>query len=111
MSYELLFSSEAERCIQEQLRWYEADEERGGEELADRWLERLVTAMDGLAEQPLRHGFAPENSRWMAHLEIRQLRFRPWKTLSAWRVLYVIDEAKEVVTVLQIRHASRPFLI
>jgi plasmid stabilization system protein ParE len=111
MSFELFLSREAERCVHEQLRWYEADDERGGEVLADRWLVRLESTLNKLTEQPRRHGFAPENGRWMSHLEIRQFRFRPWKTPSAWRVLYVIDEARKTVTVLQIRHASRPFLI
>lgn len=33
--YELRLSVEAERCIEEQILWYEADETRGGAELAD----------------------------------------------------------------------------
>lgn len=111
MSFELFLSSDAERSVHEQLRWYEADEDRGGARLADRWLERLEAALHKLSGQPRRHGFAPENGRWMSHLSIRQVRFCPWKTSSAWRVLYVIDEEREIVTVLQIRHANRPFLI
>ena len=38
MSYTLTLSEEAQRTIEEQIKWYEADEKHGGEELADRWL-------------------------------------------------------------------------
>jgi hypothetical protein len=39
MDYELQLSPEVERCIEDQLLWYEADEMRGGAELADRWMD------------------------------------------------------------------------
>ena len=110
MDYELLLSSEAERCIEDQLVWYEADEIRGGAELADRWMDLLEIALDTLTRHPERCGFAPENGRWMPGISIRQIRFKPWKTPSAWRILFVIDEQAARVTVLQIRHERRPLL-
>lgn len=110
MDYELLLSSEAERCIEDQLLWYEVDEMRGGAELADRWMDLLEIALDTLRQHPERHGFAPENGRWMPQISIRQMRFKPWKTPSAWRILFVIDEQAARVTVLQIRHEKRPLL-
>jgi plasmid stabilization system protein ParE len=110
MDYELLLSSEAERCIEEQIRWYEVDETRGGAELADRWLDLLETALDTLRQHPERCGFAPENGRWMPEISIRQMRFKPWKTPTAWRILFVIDEEAARVSVLQIRHERRPLL-
>jgi plasmid stabilization system protein ParE len=110
MNYELRLSSEAERCIEDQLQWYEADASNGGAELADRWLDLLEAALDILSGQPERHGFAPENGRWMPEISIRQMRFKPWKTPSAWRILYVIDEKARRVTVLQVRHEKRPLL-
>lgn len=110
MSHELLISEEAERCIEDQLRWYEADEANGGVELADRWMDLLEAALEALARHPERHGYAPENGRWMAEIAVRQVRFKPWKTSSAWRILYVIDEPAKKVTVLQIRHERRPLL-
>lgn len=108
--YELRLSSEAERCIEEQVQWYEADERNGGAELADRWLNRLEAALEALSEHPERHGFAPENGRWMPEVSLRQVRFKPWKTPSAWRILYAIDDRAGLVTVLQIRHGKRPLL-
>jgi len=110
MSYELRFSQEAESCIDDQMAWYEADESHGGVELADRWFAKLQDALTSLTDKPMRFGFAPENGRWLAHLELRQMLFRPWKGKSAWRVLFVIDEGAQSVAVLQIRHARRPFL-
>jgi hypothetical protein len=59
----LLLSSEAERCIEDQLLWYEVDEMRGGAELADRWMDLLEIGLDTLRQHPERHGFAPENGR------------------------------------------------
>ncbi len=110
MSFELKLSGEASACIVEQMKWFEADESHGGPVLADRWLDRLEASMHKLADNPTRHGFAPENGRWMPHLKLRQMRFRPWKSKSAWRILYVIDETSSIVTVIQIRHSRRPFL-
>jgi len=110
MDYELLISAEAEQCIEDQLQWYEAEQANGGAELADRWLDRLETALDTLRQHPERFGYAPENGRWMSALSIRQMRFKPWKTPSAWRILYVIDEKSARVTVLQVRHEKRPLL-
>ena len=109
-SYKLRLSAEAERSIEEQLLWYEADEAHGGAELADLWIDLLETAFGTLGQHPERHGFAPENGRWPPDISIRQMRFKPWKTPSAWRILYVIDEMEKRVTVLQVRHESRPLL-
>lgn len=108
--FELLLSSEAERCIEEQLLWYEADDAHGGIELADRWMDKLEAALERLREHPERHGFAPENGRWRTDVAIRQIRFKPWRTPSSWRILYVMDEKIRKVTVLQIRHEKRPLL-
>ena len=110
MSGKLRLSSEAEDCIEEQLQWYEVDERHGGAVLGEKWLQKLETALGELQQHPERHGFAPENGRWLPHLTIRQLRFQPWKSKSAWRVLYVYGEDTSTVTVLQIRHEKRPLL-
>jgi plasmid stabilization system protein ParE len=110
ITFELRLSAEAERCVEEQLQWYEGDEANGGAELADRWLDLLETAFDALGQHPERHGFAPENGRWMPGIPIRQMRFKPWKTASVWRILYVLDEQARRVTILQVRHGKRPLL-
>lgn len=108
MNHQLLISAEAERCIEDQLQWYESDEVNGGAELADRWIDLLEVALMALSQHPERHGFAPESGRWMPGIAIRQVRFKPWKSASVWRILYTIDEPARCVTVLQIRHEKRP---
>ena len=110
MEYKLFITAEAERCIDDQLRWYEAEDSIGGVELADLWLDRLEAALDVLRAHPERFGHAPESGRWMPEYTIRQMRFKPWKTPSAWRILYVIDEPSARVFVLQVRHERRPLL-
>ena len=110
MDFELLLSAEAEQCIEDQLLWYEADETNAGADLAGRWMDLLEIALDSLRQHPERHGFAPENGRWMPDISIRQMRFKPWTTPSAWRILYVIDEQAAQVTVLQVRHERRSWL-
>ena len=110
MSYHVLYSREAERCLDEQLCWFEEDEDRGGSELADVWLERFVTALEKLHGNPTAQGLAPENGRWQPQIEVRQLRFRPWKSKPGWRVLFSVNEDAQSVTVLQIRHERRPLL-
>jgi len=106
-SYELRISPEAERCIEDQFQWYEAND---AAELADRWMDLLETALDALMRCPEGQESAPENGRWMPDVAIRQMRFKPWKTPSVWRILFVIDENARLVTVLQIRHEKRSLL-
>jgi hypothetical protein len=107
MTWELRISSEAEACIDEQQQWYESDEKHGGAILANRWLASIEVALGELCQRPERHGFAPENGRWRPELKIRQMRFKPWKTRSAWRVLYVLDETKGIIALLQVRQEHR----
>ncbi|GAA5138966.1 hypothetical protein GCM10023213_18860 [Prosthecobacter algae] len=111
MSWKLHLAPDAVRCIEDQMRWYEEDEQRGGSDLADRWLGKLETALSKLNQHPERHGFAPENGRWQPHLELRQMRFVPWKSKPGWRLLYVLDEGRQHLTLLQVRHERRPWLV
>jgi mRNA-degrading endonuclease RelE of RelBE toxin-antitoxin system len=110
MNYELRLSSETKQSIDEQMIWYESHEKNGGPELADRWMDLLEAALNSLTKNPEHHGFAPENGRWLPKISIRQLRFKPWKTPSAWRILYTIDQPTKVVAVLQIRHEKHPLI-
>jgi hypothetical protein len=110
MNWELRISSEAEACSNEQQQWYESDEKHGGAALANRWLALIEVAMGELCKRPEKHDFAPESARWRPELNIRQMRFKPWKTRSAWRVLYVPDETNGIITILQVRHEHRRWL-
>jgi plasmid stabilization system protein ParE len=110
MSYELFLSDEAQRTIDDQIQWYEADEKHGGAALADRWLDKLEVALAKLSRSPQGHGPAPENGLWHPEVAIRQMQFRPWKSGVGWRVLYVVNEKQRIVTVLQVRHERRRWL-
>jgi hypothetical protein len=56
----LLLSAEAEQCIEDPLLWFEAEETKGGAELADRWIDRLEIALDTLHQEDLqRLGLPP----------------------------------------------------
>jgi len=110
MSYTIRLAQEAKQCIEDQILWYETEIEDGGALLADRWIDLLEKALETLALNPERHGYAIENGKWRTDITIRQLRFKPWKTPSAWRILYTVEETDGQVVILQIRHEKRPLL-
>ena len=107
MNYRVRLASSGDASITAQVEWYRSEERHGGEELAERWFSKLHVALATLATAPMRHGFAPENKKWLPEFEIRQMHFRPWKSGVGWRVLYTIDEDAQFVTVLQVRHEHR----
>lgn len=109
MRYRVKQDAAADAGIVAQVDWYRADERRGGEVLAKRWVDALHKALRTLEEAPTQHRFAPENGKWMPEFELRQLLFRPWKSDVGWRVLYTIDEKAKTVTVLQVRHERRRY--
>jgi len=110
MIYSVKQALSADECVAAQVSWYREDEQRGGEALARRWFDLLHVALAALGNNPTRYGFAPENGKWMQQHQIRQMLFRPWKSGVGWRVLYTIDEARKLVTILQIRHEHRRWL-
>lgn len=110
MNYAVRQAPSADDCITAQVEWYRADEKRGGDELAGRWFDELHIALATLGRHPTSHGLAPENGRWMPQHQIRQMLFRPWKSGVGWRVLFTLNEAEKLVTILQIRHEHRRWL-
>ncbi len=110
MSFLWNLADTAEADVDRQMIWDESDEAHGGADLGNRWNGLLELALTKLAVAPHRHGFAPENGKWMPQYEIRQMLFRPWKSGVGWRVLYTIDEARKLVTILQIRHEHRRWM-
>ena len=100
----------AEASIAAQVNWFTADEERGGEALAEKWFNLLHAEIATLTGNPHLHAFAPENGKWQPKVAIRQMLFRPWKAKAGWRVLYTVDQRAKLVSVLQIRHEHRRWL-
>lgn len=68
-------------------------------EAAEQWLRGLISAILSLNELPSRYTLIPEGKRFP--FELRQLVFH------SHRIVYHIDEAKQMVTVLRIYHGSR----
>jgi plasmid stabilization system protein ParE len=110
MTYGLVVGPDAKQAILDQRIWYHQNLDGGGKEVAHRWTKALDVALDKLIEHPTRFGPAPENSQWQQAFLVRQMLFRPWKSGVGWRVLFAIDESSAVITILQVRHESRPWL-
>ena len=108
MSYRLEVSPEALASMDDQMTWYEANVQPGGDDLADRWQTKLLAALQTLSQHPERHGLAAESGNWHPEIVLRRMFFRPWKSGRGWRVLFWIDEAAKRVVVLEVRHESRP---
>ena len=102
-------SPAAKKNIRDQRLWYQLEIEDGAS-LANRWTRELDEAVKQLCQNPERHGLAAENGKWHPELQIRRMLFRPWKGKSGWRVLFAIDEALRAVSILQVRHESRPWM-
>ena len=107
MNYRVQASESGKSSVDEQLKWYRADESHGGDDLAERWFNALHAALAKLATRPTSHGFAPENGEWLPENEIRQMLFRPWKSGVGWRELFPIGAGQKLGTVLQARHEHR----
>ena len=71
------------------------------------WLGALETTIGTLKTMPHRRSHAPENGRWEADIELRQLLFDAYP--SKYRIIFTIIEV-DTVRVLQVRHGSRPFM-
>jgi toxin ParE1/3/4 len=72
-------------------------------EAAARWYSGLEDAVSALETHPLRGPVAPETA--MPKRELRQLLYG--KKPHVYRVIYRIDEKRQTVRVLHIRHAAR----
>jgi plasmid stabilization system protein ParE len=70
---------------------------------AARWYNELELAVYGLASYPYRCPIAPEARRMKR--ELRNLLYG--KRPHGYRVIYEVDESREAVLVLTIRHGAR----
>jgi plasmid stabilization system protein ParE len=66
---------------------------------ANRWFQRLVQAIEGLAELPHHHPLTPED-RTLHHLLFGN---KP----HIYRVIFSIDDTSQRVEVLHVRHGAR----
>jgi len=107
MMFELLLSSKARQHIREQRLWYRMNLEDGAA-LARRWTRELELALDELRVQPERYAPAAAGDQVQPGPVLRRMLFRPWKSGRGWKVIFAVDEDARNVTVLYIRHESRP---
>ena len=107
MSHILLLSSKARQHIREQCLWYRENLE-DGVSLANRWTRTLDSALHQLCQLPDRHPPASPEDQVLPGRQLRRMLFRPWKSGRGWKVLFCADEEARTVTVLYIRHESRP---
>jgi ParE toxin of type II toxin-antitoxin system, parDE len=110
MGFLIHATESCQESIDTQLAWYRADESRGGDVLAERWLNALHVELRKISLRLQPYGLAPENGEWLPELQIRQKFFRPWKSGVGWRVLFVIDDDAQIVTILQVRHERRRYM-
>jgi toxin ParE1/3/4 len=70
---------------------------------AARWFRKLASAMAGLGVLPQSRPLAPEAAELKQ--EVRQLLFG--KKPHVYRIVYIVDEARQTVWVIAIRHGAR----
>lgn len=93
MRYTVEFTRTADQNIHDAYDWIASDSLVA----ADRWLIKLLEAIDTLTTFPLRCSIAPETS--IHPLEIRELFF------GRYRILFAIE--RKSVFVLSVRHSAR----
>lgn len=109
--YAVIVSDLADAEAREAHQWLQ---ENYSQDYADRWLEGLTRAIEGLAVMPRRHAVARENDLYDVEVR-RMLYFGPSKrhrrSLTAYRVLFHVieptaEDAEGVVRVLHIWHGA-----
>jgi plasmid stabilization system protein ParE len=95
MTYRVELTARAGR----NLRHIFAQIDAGDSAQARAWFNGLETAVLSLAEHPARSAVTPENS------DLRHLLYGGGR--SIYRVIYRIDETRQVVTVVHVRHGAR----
>jgi toxin ParE1/3/4 len=99
MTYRVEFTARASRDLESLYEEKNAAESRA----AARWFNGLEEAVGALASFPYRCPAAPE-----ARKTIRKLRHLLYgKKPHVYRVIYEVDERRQTVSVLHIRHGAR----
>jgi len=100
MKYRVLIQPTAKAELREAYGWYH----NKSPSAAEKWLEKLLQAVETLSQNPERCARAPEDDAFEE--TIRQLLYG--KKLGTYRILFTVQEG--MVHVLHIRHASRSHL-
>ena len=100
MKYRVLIQPTAKVELREAYRWHHNQSPA----VAEKWLGKLLKAVETLSQNPERCARAPEDDAFEE--TIRQRLYG--KRRGTYRILFTVKEG--VVHVLHIRHASRPHL-
>lgn len=101
-TYQVIFSAEAERNIEEAFIWIA----KSNEDAAMQWYEGLIESIKALSKLPLRYPLAPEARLGLVDVEIRQLLYG--KNYWKYRVLYAVE--KNRVVIAHVRHGAKLYL-
>ena len=97
MSYKVSVTPQAEEDISETFQYIAIKSEK---EIALRWFRKLKGEVQSLTEMPNRFSICPESEKF--GFQLRQLVFG-----SSHRVIYRVNELKQEVHVLAVRHTAR----
>lgn len=96
--YQILIPKSVEIALENQLDYVL---NQSGKNVAQRWLDGLVAAIDSLSLMPQRCAIAPENNRFKKpNSIIRHLIYK-----KTFRIIFII--VKNEVRVLSVKHAAR----
>jgi toxin ParE1/3/4 len=99
MTYRVEFTARASRDLESLYEEKNAAESRA----AARWFNGLEDAVDALASFPYRCPAAPEARK--TKRKLRHLLYG--KKPNVYRVIYEVDERRQTVSVLHVRHGAR----
>jgi len=102
MPYRIVLADSAKTDTENIHRWVTEQAPLRGSE----WFEKLLDCLYSLAENPRRCPLAPEAQK--AGRDIRNLLYGRRK--HAYRILFEIDEGRQTVWILHIRHGGRTYL-
>jgi plasmid stabilization system protein ParE len=103
MAYAVELTHRAERDLNEIYDYIDAEHS----EQALRWLNGMDQAISTLKHFPRRCPRAPESR--ISGMKVRHLLYGP--DANVYRVLFEIDDTRQIVWILTIRHAARDLLI
>ena len=100
MAYKVVITPQAESDIEDSFIFIAYG---GSSEIAAKWLRKLKGEIAGLTEMPNRCSMSPEAEKF--GVELRQLIFG--KANGTHRIIYRVDEPKQEVHVIAVRHSAR----
>lgn len=102
MQYRLKLTDEAADLLFSIARWYA--ETSQSLEVATRWYDGFIDALESLEQNPFAGGMAPENNQF--EFELRELTYGSGRRRTHRALYRIVDDRVEVLTIRH--HAQRP---